>query len=84
MKELRELRKRRRARSFLSGLAAGSKAQAVEPTQSTASSLESTAPRHLPTNAPDRERDPSRLDVAQFHRTNPQGPARTGNQEAAA
>jgi len=33
MKELRELRKRRRASAFLSGLAAGSKAQAVEPTK---------------------------------------------------
>ena len=80
MKELRELRKRRRASAFLSGLAAGSEAKAVEPTQSTASLLESTAP----TTDPDHEPDSNRLGVAEFHRTNPQDPARTGNQEDAA
>ena len=82
MKELRELRKRRRASAFLSGLAAGSKAQAVEPTQSTASPLEPTTQANVSASAPDRAHNPSRLDVAQFHRTNPQDPARTGNQEA--
>jgi len=83
MKELRELPKRRRASAFLSSLAAGSKAQAVEPTQSIASPLESTSQINVSTSTPDREHNPSRIDVAQFHRTNPQDPARTGNQEAA-
>ena len=82
MKELRELRKRRRASAFLSGLAAGSKAKTVEPTQSTTSPLGSTTPMNAPPSAPDSNHNPSRLDVAQFHRTNPQDPARTGNQEA--
>jgi len=84
MKELRELPKRRRASAFLSSLAAGSKAQAVEPTQSIASPLESTSQINVSASTPDREHNPSPIDVAQFHRTNPQDPARTGNQEAAA
>jgi len=64
--------------------AAGSKAKTVEPTQSTTSPLGSTTPMNAPPSAPDSNHNPSRLDVAQFHRTNPQDPARTGNQEAAA
>ncbi len=84
MKELRELRKRRRASNFLNGLAVGSKAKAVEPTRSSTSPLESSAPRHSPPSTSDHERNPIRRDVAEIHRTHPQNPAQAGNQEAAA
>ena len=94
MKELRELRKQRRGSVFFSGLAsgpraqpqaesntaAGSESEAAEPTQTIASRLESIAPM----NTPDREPDPSRLGEAEFYRTHPQSPHRTGNLEAAA
>ena len=84
MKELRELRKRRRASAFLSGLAAGSESKAIEPTQSTASPLESTAPMNAPTSAPDSNHNPSRRDNAEFHPPHPQNPARAASQEAVA
>ena len=64
MKELRELPKRRRASAFLSSLAAGSKAEAVEPTQSIASPLESNSQTNVSASTPDREHNPSRVDVA--------------------
>ena len=41
MKELRELRKRRRASAFLNGLSVGRKVAAIEPTHSPATSIES-------------------------------------------
>ena len=64
MQELRELPKRRRASAFLSSLAAGSKAEAVEPTQSIASPLESNSQTNVSASTPDREHNPSRVDVA--------------------
>ena len=80
MKELRELRKRRRASNFLNGLALGSKAKAVEPTHSTASPIESTGP----TNAQDSQHESMRPDITKIHPIPPQDPVGTASQEAAA
>ena len=80
MKELRELRKRRRASAFLNGLGVGRKVAPVEPTHSTARPLESIGPA----NTPDRDPDPSRLSVGEFDPPQPQNPARTGMQGATA
>ncbi len=84
MKELRELRKRRRASAFLNGLSVGSQAKAVEPTRSTTSPLESNAPSDSPTITLAREHNPIHTDTTHIHQPTPQNPARTANQEAAA
>jgi len=80
MKELRELRKRRRASAFLNGLGVGSKTKAAEPTHSTASPMESTASA----NAQDIQHESMRPDITKIHPPHPPNPARTGNQEAVA
>ncbi len=79
MKELRELRKRRRASAFLNGLGVGRKVEAVEPTHSTASPMESTAPTSTQGSNP----APDHPDMTKIHPPTPQNPAGTGNQEAA-
>ena len=84
MKELRELRKRRRASAFLNGLGVGRKVEAVEPTRSTATSIESNTPSDSPTITSDREHNPIHTGNTQIHHPAPQNPAGTSNQEAAA
>jgi hypothetical protein len=84
MKELRELRRRRRASAFLNGLGVGRKVAAVEPTHSTTTPIESGTPGDSPTSTSDREHHPVHTDNSKIHQPTPQDPAGTANQEAAA
>ncbi len=84
MKELRELRKRRRASAFLNGLGVGRKVAAIEPTHSTASHLESIMQAAEATAYGPFETVPPPPPDTDTHPEHPQDPSQLGNKEAAA